>query len=97
VDSVPFERFARRAADRTAAALALFNQMRKRDWAFVAACVAGAMVLGVWSVRMGIAFHRAHGVTDLSSSQRRTEPAPAADAPAVLQKDDLDQPSARPQ
>ena len=52
--------------------LALLNPMKKRDWAFVAACVAGAMLFGVWSFQMGIAFHRSRqGATDLSSSHRR--------------------------
>ena len=77
--------------------MALFDQMRKRDWAFVAICVAGALFFGVWSVRMGIAFHRAQGVTDLSSSRRHTEQLPPANAPAVLEANDIDPQSARPQ
>jgi len=58
--------------------------MRKRDWAFVAACVAGALLFGVWSFQMGIAFHRSqHGATDLqfASAQPgrrfRAQPGPA--------------------
>ncbi|WP_210345473.1 hypothetical protein [Bradyrhizobium sp. CCBAU 53421] len=44
----------------------------KRDWAFVAACVAGALLFGVWSFEMGSAFHRSRQrATDLSSSHRR--------------------------
>jgi len=31
--------------------LALLNQMKKRDWAFVAACVAGALMFGIWASR----------------------------------------------
>ncbi|MFT5554000.1 MAG: hypothetical protein ACI9P3_003419 [Bradyrhizobium sp.] len=51
--------------------LALLNQMKKRDWAFVAACVAGALMFGIWSVQMGFAFHRSRQVpTDLSRSHR---------------------------
>lgn len=64
--------------------------MTKRDWAFVAACVAGALVFGVWSVRMGIAFHRAqHGITELSSSRRHAAEPPAP-GNATLDADDTD-------
>ncbi|WP_244065569.1 hypothetical protein [Bradyrhizobium sp. Ce-3] len=49
------------------------NQMKKRDWAFVVACVAGAVLFGVWSVQMGLAFHRSQqAATDLSSSRRQS-------------------------
>ncbi|MBR0872667.1 hypothetical protein JQ633_20055 [Bradyrhizobium tropiciagri] len=81
--------------------MALFDQMRKRDWAFVAVCVAGALFFGVWSVRLGINFHRAQGTdqsaTDLSSSHRRARPLPAADAPAALNADDIEAQPGRPQ
>ncbi|WP_143271564.1 hypothetical protein [Bradyrhizobium mercantei] len=56
------------------------NQMKKRDWVFVACCVAGALLFGVWSFQMGLAFHRSQqGPTDLSSSHRHSQdgsPAP---------------------
>jgi hypothetical protein len=69
--------------------LALLNQMKKRDWAFVAACVAGAVLFGVWSFQMGIAFHRSQqGATDLSSSHRRSQNGSSASGPARLQADD---------
>jgi hypothetical protein len=45
--------------------------MKKRDWAFVVASLAGALFLGVLSVRLGVEFYRSqHAPTDLSSSQR---------------------------
>jgi hypothetical protein len=44
----------------------------RRDWAFVAACIAGALLLGVWSFRLGVEFHRSQlAATDLSSKGRR--------------------------
>ncbi len=49
--------------------------MRKRDLAFVAACITGALLFGVWSVRLGVDFYRSqHGATDLSSSRRQAAP-----------------------
>jgi len=72
--------------------LALVDKMKKRDWAFVAVCVAGALLFGGWSVRMGIAYQRSQqGVTDISSSHRR-----GGDASAVKTDDVATQP-ARPQ
>ncbi|MBR1160755.1 hypothetical protein [Bradyrhizobium elkanii] len=71
--------------------------MRKRDWAFVAACVAGALLFGVWSFQMGIAFHRSqHGATDLSSAHRRSQDGASARSPAGLQADDGDQQAGQP-
>ncbi len=71
--------------------------MRKRDWAFVAACVAGALLFGVWSFQMGIAFHRSqHGATDLSSSHRRSQDGASARSPARRQADDGDQLAGQP-
>jgi len=69
--------------------LALLNQMKKRDWAFVAACVSGAVLFGVWSVQMGIAFHRSQETaTDLSSLHRRSPDGASASSPARLEGDD---------
>lgn len=63
-----------RASGRRVLELALLYQMKKRDWAFVAACAAGALLFGVWSFQMGIAFHRSRqGPTDFSSSHRRSQ------------------------
>ncbi|KRP95958.1 hypothetical protein ACVIHI_002486 [Bradyrhizobium sp. USDA 4524] len=71
--------------------------MRKRDWAFVAACVAGALLFGVWSFQMGIAFHRSqHGATDLSSSHRRSQDSASAHGPARPKADDGDQQAGQP-
>jgi hypothetical protein len=69
--------------------------MRKRDWAFVAACFAGALLFGVWSVQMGIAFHRSRlGMTDLSSSHRQAGHGASTEGSAA---DDLEPQSGRPQ
>ena len=81
--------------------LALLNPMKKRDWAFVAACVAGAMLFGVWSFQMGIAFHRSRqGATDLSSSHRRgqagSQDGSSASSPARPAADDSDQQARQP-
>ena len=64
-----------RASGRRVLELALSYQMKKRDWAFVAACAAGALLFGIWSFQMGIAFHRSQQQrpTDLSSSHRRSQ------------------------
>ncbi|WP_342722049.1 hypothetical protein AAFG07_22275 [Bradyrhizobium sp. B097] len=81
--------------------LALLYQMKKRDWAFVAACVAGALLFGVWSFQMGIAFHRSRqGATDLSSSHRRSlggsQDGSSAGIPARPAADDSDQQARQP-
>jgi hypothetical protein len=48
-----------------------FDVITRRDWAFVAACIAGAVLLGVWSFRSGLEFRRTQsGATDLSSARR---------------------------
>ncbi|QPF81867.1 hypothetical protein IC762_18875 [Bradyrhizobium genosp. L] len=74
----------------------MFDQMKKRDWAFVAVCAAGALLFGVWSVRMGIAFHRSHqGVTELSSSQRHRAGA-SAEGAATREADDSDTQTEQP-
>jgi hypothetical protein len=45
--------------------------MKKRDWAFVVASLAGAVLFGVWSVRVGVQFYRSqHAPTEFASSQR---------------------------
>ncbi|MES5488736.1 hypothetical protein QMZ05_38850 [Bradyrhizobium sp. INPA03-11B] len=68
------------------------DQMKKRDWVFVAACVAGALLFGIWSVQMGFAFHRSRqGPTDLSSSHRRSQDTSSVRSPARLDADDGDQ------
>lgn len=73
------------------------EQMKKRDWIFVAACVAGALLFGVWSFQMGIAFHRSQqGATDLSSSHRRSQDGGSASNPARLQADDSDEQAGQP-
>jgi len=67
--------------------------MKKRDWVFVAACVAGALLFGVWSVQMGFAFHRSRQTpTDLSSSHRRSQNTSATSSSVRLEADDGDQP-----
>lgn len=81
--------------------LALLYQMKKRDWAFVAACVAGAVLFGVWSFQMGIAFHRSRqGSTDLSSSHRRSQNGAqggsSASSPARPAADDSDEQARQP-
>lgn len=77
--------------------LALLYQMKKRDWAFVAACVAAAVLFGVWSFQMGIAFHRSRqGSTDLSSSHRRSQNGSSASSPARPAADDGDQQARQP-
>ena len=38
--------------------------MKKRDWAFVAACLAGALLFGVWSIRLGVEFYRSQSLAD---------------------------------
>jgi hypothetical protein len=71
--------------------LALFDQMQKRDWALVAASIAGALLFGVWSFQMGVAYHRLqHGATDLSSSKRHGGDASSVTAPASPRTDDAD-------
>ena len=46
--------------------------MKKRDLAFVALCLAGAVLCGTWSVKLGVDFYRSHQApTDLSSSHRQ--------------------------
>ncbi|WP_143046574.1 hypothetical protein [Bradyrhizobium erythrophlei] len=78
--------------------LALLYQMKKREWAFVAACVAGAVLFGVWSFQMGIAFHRSRqGSTDLSSSHRRSQNGSSASSPARPAADDSDEQARKPQ
>ncbi|MGY3482342.1 hypothetical protein ACVW1C_000225 [Bradyrhizobium sp. USDA 4011] len=81
--------------------LASLNPMKKRDWAFVAACVAGALLFGVWSFQIGIAFHRSRqGATDLSSSHRRgqrgSQEGSSAGNPARPAADDSDQQARQP-
>lgn len=77
--------------------MALLKQMKKRDWAFVAACVAGAVLFGVWSFQMGLAFHRSRqGATDLSSSHRRSQNGASARSPARLPADDGDEQAGQP-
>lgn len=77
--------------------LALLNQMKKRDWAFVAACVSGAVLFGVWSFQMGIAFHRSQETaTDLSSLHRSGPDGASASSPARLEGDDGDQQTGQP-
>jgi hypothetical protein len=49
----------------------LFKDANKGDWAFVVACVAVAIVCGVWSVKLGTAHYKAQqGATEFSSSRR---------------------------
>ncbi|WP_375783120.1 hypothetical protein ACE10Z_24860 [Bradyrhizobium sp. Pha-3] len=77
------------------------NPMKKRDWVFVAACVAGALLFGVWSFRMGVAFHRSRqGPTDLSSSHRRgqdgAQDGSSASSPARPAADDSDEQARQP-
>ncbi|QOZ26061.1 hypothetical protein XH93_22515 [Bradyrhizobium sp. CCBAU 51753] len=75
--------------------MALFELMKKRDWAFVAACAAGALLFGVWSVQMGIAYHRSRlGVTDLSSSHRQAGHRASSEGSAA---DELESQIGRPQ
>ncbi len=65
--------------------------MKKRDWAFVAACIAAALLFGVWSVQMGIAYHRAQrGPTDLSSANRRGGNSASVTAPVQPRTGDSD-------
>ena len=53
----------------------------RRDWAFVAACIAGALLFGVWSFRLGLEYRRSQpGATDLSSSRRQRADEPPANA-----------------
>ena len=48
--------------------------MKKRDLAFVALCLAGAVLCGTWSVKLGVDFYRSHQApTDLSSSHRQAK------------------------
>jgi hypothetical protein len=50
---------------------AMFKEMKKRDWAFVAVCLAAAIGFGTLSVKLGVEHYRAtHGATEFSSSQR---------------------------
>lgn len=73
------------------------NQMKKRDWAFVAASMAGAVLFGVWSFHMGIAFHRSQqNTTDLSSLRRHSQDGVSTGGPARLQGDDGDQRAGQP-
>ncbi|KWV57448.1 hypothetical protein AS156_39790 [Bradyrhizobium macuxiense] len=72
----------------------MFDQLKKRDWVFVAVCIAGALLFGAWSVQMGVAYHRSqHGPTDLSSSNRRGGDAPSPTAPAPAETDNADAPT----
>jgi hypothetical protein len=44
---------------------------KKADWAFVAVCVAGAIICGTWSVKLGIEHYKPQpGATEFSSSHR---------------------------
>ena len=53
----------------------------RRDWAFVVACIAGALLFGVWSFKLGLEFRRSQpGATDLSSSRRQRADEPPANA-----------------
>jgi len=71
--------------------LTLFDPMKKRDWAFLAACIAAALLFGVWSFQMGIAYHRAHpGSTDLSSANRRGGNSASVTAPVPPRAGDGD-------
>lgn len=48
--------------------------MNKRDLAFVALCLAGALLCGTWSVKLGVDYYRSHQApTDLSSSHRQAK------------------------
>jgi hypothetical protein len=38
---------------------ALLRDTKKGEWAFVAVCVAGAIICGTWSVKLGIAHYKA--------------------------------------
>ncbi|WGS17262.1 MULTISPECIES: hypothetical protein [unclassified Bradyrhizobium] len=61
----------------------VFDQMKKRDWAFLAACLATALLFGIWSVQMGIAHHRVRrDPTDLSSANKRGGDGASVTAPA---------------
>jgi hypothetical protein len=49
----------------------LFKDTNKGDWAFVAACLAGAVLCGIWSVKLGAEHYKArHSATEFSSSHR---------------------------
>jgi len=51
----------------------------RRDRAFVAACIAGALLFGMWSFKVGMEFRRSQpGATDLSSSRRQRADEPPA-------------------
>ncbi|GIQ77841.1 hypothetical protein BraRD5C2_62910 [Bradyrhizobium sp. RD5-C2] len=75
--------------------------MKKRDCAFVAACAAGALLFGIWSFQMGIAFHRSRQApTDLSSSHWRgqdgSQDGSSASGPPRPAADDSDERARQP-
>ncbi|WP_145987174.1 MULTISPECIES: hypothetical protein [Bradyrhizobium] len=69
-------------ASQASVSSALLNQMKKRDWAFVAACVSGAVLFGVWSFQIGNAFHRSQETATDRSSLRRSGPDDALAKPS---------------
>jgi hypothetical protein len=42
--------------------------MTKRDWAFVALCLFGAILCGNWSVKYAMDYRAQRGVSEFSSS-----------------------------